>query len=170
MKKDLICLAEIVGVHGIKGMLKLKVFSEDPKNLMEYMPLCSADGKEFTFLNLQPHKNIYLTTLEGLSDRTEAEKLRGTKLYTNRDRLPKIEDEGSYYHADLVGLAVKSPEGEALGKVLTVENFGAGDLLEIKPNKGLSFYIPFNDEFAPEVNIEKKEVTIIIPLMDDSDK
>lgn len=161
---DLICVAEIVGVHGIKGMLKLKVFSETPENLMDYRPLCDAAGKKkFDFLTFQPHKNIYLVTLKGLTDRTEAEKLRGTKLYITREALPALEDDDTYYHADLIGVTAKNPDGEILGSIIQVANFGASDLLEIKPVKGPSYYVPFTAAIVPHVNLKKKEVTVIIP-------
>lgn len=160
----MICVAEIVGVHGVKGILKLKVFSETPENLMGYMPLCDAAGnRKYDFLTLLPHKNIYLATLKGLKDRTAAEKMRGTKLYIPRDSLPDIEDEGTYYHADLIGMTAKSPEGETLGRIISVANFGAGDLLEIKPVKGASYYLPFTDAIVPHVDLKAKEATVVIP-------
>ena len=164
VSSDLICMAEIVGVHGVKGMLKLKVFSEDPEKLLDYTPLCNAAGKPvFDFLTFQPHQNIYLATLKDIKDRTAAEKLRGTKLYVPRKSLPKIKDKDTFYHVDLIGLAVKSPEGIVLGKVIQVANFGAGDLLEIKPVKGASYYVPFTDAVVPHVDMEKREATVIVP-------
>ena len=160
----LICMAEIVGVHGVKGMLKLKVFSDSPENLPDYAPLCDAAGKkEFTFLTFQPHQNIYLVTLENIKDRDQAEKLRGTKLYIPRDRLPEIKDKNTYYYADLVGLAAKDANGAVIGKIIQVANFGSADLLEIKPLKGASYYVPFTKAIVPNVNIEKKEATVLVP-------
>lgn len=157
-------MAEIVGVHGIKGMLTLKVFSDTPEKLMDYMPLCDASGqKTFDFVTFQPHGNIYLITLEGITDRTAAEKLRGTQLYMPRERLPKIKDKDTYYHTDLMGLTAKSPEGEALGRIIMVANYGAGDLLEIKPPKGASYLIPFTKAIVPAVDLEKREATVIVP-------
>ena len=160
----LICMAEIVGVHGVRGMLKLKVFSDSPENLPDYAPLCDAAGKkEFTFLTFQPHQNIYLVTLENIKDRDQAEKLRGTKLYIPRDRLPEIKDKNTYYYADLVGLAAKDANGAVIGKIIQVANFGSADLLEIKPLKGASYYVPFTKAIVPNVNIEKKEATVLVP-------
>ena len=161
---NLICMAEIVGVHGVKGILKLKVFSDSPENLLDYAPLCDAAGKkEFKFLTFHPHQNIYLAQLEGLTDRTAAEKLRGTKLYVPRDRLPEIKDKNTYYYTDLIGLAAKDARGEVIGKIIQVANFGSGDLLEIKPLKGASYYIPFTKAIVPNVDIAKKEATVIVP-------
>jgi len=159
---NLICIAEIIGVHGIKGMLKLKVFSDNPEDLTDYMPLYSFDGKtEFDFKKLQPHKNIYLTTLKNINSCNDAEALRGTKLYIKKDILPVIEEDNSYYIADLIGLTAKSPDDDNLGEVVNVVNFGAGDLLEIKYKNEQSYYIAFNNNSVPKVNLEKKEITII---------
>lgn len=157
-------MAEIVGVHGIKGMVKLKVFSDNPQGLKDYAPLCNSEGEPaFTFLSLQQHGNIWLAMLEGIPDRTAAEKLRGTKLYVPRSRLPEITQENTYYHSDLIGLAAKLQDGSPLGRIVNVANFGAGDLLEIKPPKGASFYLPFTNRNVPEINIENKTAIIDLP-------
>ena len=164
MPSDMICMAEIVGVHGVKGMLKLKVFSDAPEKLMDYTPLCDAAGeKKYKFLTFQPHQNVYLATMDGVKDRTAAEKLRGTKLYVPREHLPKIKDKDTYYHADLIGLTAKDADGAVIGKIIQVANFGAGDLLEIKPLKGASYFVPFTKSVIPEINVEKREATVIAP-------
>lgn len=163
MGNALILMAEIVGVHGVKGILKVKVFSDAPGNLPDYAPLCDAAGKEFAFLTFLPHKNIYLATLETIKDCDQAEKLRGTKLYVPRDRLPKIKDKDTYYHVDLIGLTAKDAAGIVIGKILNVANFGGGDLLEIKPVKGASYYVPFTKAIVPQVDIMKKEATVLVP-------
>jgi 16S rRNA processing protein RimM len=161
--KDSICLAEIVGVHGVKGILRLKVFSDDPENILDYAPLCDAEGKEYKFLTFVPHQNIYLATLEAVKDRTQAEKLRGTRLYVPRERLPQIKEQDTYYHVDLVGLTAKDADGNIIGKTISIANFGAGDLLEIKPLKGASYYVPFTNAIVPYVDIAKKEATVLVP-------
>ena len=157
-------MAEIVGVHGVKGMVKLKVFSGAPEKLPDYAPLCDAAGKrEFKFLTYQPHQNIYLATLTEIKSRDYAEKLRGTKLYVPRDRLPKIKDQNTYYHVDLIGLAAKSADGTVIGRIIQVANFGSGDLLEIKPVKGASYYVPFTKAVVPAIDLEKREATVLVP-------
>ncbi|MCE9507774.1 MAG: ribosome maturation factor RimM [Alphaproteobacteria bacterium] len=159
----LILMAEIVGVHGVKGMLKVKVFGDDPGKLVDYQPLCDASGKKFSFLTFQPHQNIYLAALEGVSDRTAAEKLRGTKLYVPREALPQIKDKNTYYHVDLIGLTAKDADGAIIGKIIQVANFGAGDLLEIKPLQGASYYVPFTKAVVPNVDMAAREATVIVP-------
>jgi 16S rRNA processing protein RimM len=162
-KDNLICMAQIVGVHGIKGMLKLKVFSDTPDDLPDYAPLYDETGKEYKFLTYNAHGNIYLAALDAVKDRTQAEKLRGTKLYVSRDRLPAIEDEGTYYYKDLMGLAAKDADGALIGKIINIANYGAGDLLEIKPVTGASYYVPFTNAVVPNVDLAKKEATVIVP-------
>jgi 16S rRNA processing protein RimM len=157
-------MAEIVGVHGVKGIVKLKVFSDNPESLIDYAPLCDSSGKpSFKITSLHQHGNIWLAELDGLKDRTAAEKLRGAKLYVSREELPKIKNDNTYYHADLIGMAAKYPDGKPMGRVINVSNFGAGDLLEVKPVKGTSFYVPFTARIVTDVNMKTKEVTIDPP-------
>lgn len=157
-------MAEIVGVHGIKGFVKLKVFSADPEALAGDAPLCDSAGNPlFTLLSIQQHGNIWLAEIDGVEDRNAAEKLRGTKIYLPREKLPEIKDKNTFYHADLVGMAALYPDGKPLGKVLAVANFGAGDLLEIKPPKGASFYLPFTGRTVPNIDLKKKEMTVDPP-------
>ena len=157
-------MAEIVGVHGIRGLVKLKIFSDNPEALTDYAPLCDSSGqKTFTLSSLHQHGNIWLAEIEGVKDRTAAEKLRGTKLCVAREHLPKIKDDNTFYHADLIGMAARFPDGKAMGAVIQVANFGAGDLLEIKPPKGASFYVPFTARIVTHVDVSKKQVTIDPP-------
>lgn len=157
-------MAEIVGVHGIKGFVKLKVFSDDPEGLAEGPPLCDSTGKtSYTLLSIKPHGNIWLSEIEGVEDRTAAEKLRGTKLYLSREHLPEIEDKKTFYHADLIGMIAKDAKDNVIGKVIAVVNFGAGDLLEIKPVKGDSFYLPFSERAVPVVDLDNRQMTVDIP-------
>ena len=115
---DLVLMAEIVGVHGVKGMLKLKIFSETPEDLPGYSPFCdAARNKTFDLLSVQPHGNTFLAEIDGIADRTEAEKLRGVKLYVTRGCLPDIAENNTFYHVDLVGLAARWPDGKPMGKV-----------------------------------------------------
>lgn len=161
---DLVLMAEIVGVHGVKGMLKLKIFSESPEDLPGYSPFCDAARKKtFDLLSVQPHGNTFLAEIDGIADRTEAEKLRGVKLYVTRGCLPDIAENNTFYHVDLVGLAARWPDGRPMGKVVNVANYGAGDLIEIRPAKGASFYVPFTDDAVPEVDIKGGFVTIDPP-------
>lgn len=158
------CMAEIVGVHGIRGVVKMKVFADDPLSLAGGPPLCDSAGKILCEIEqLTQHGTIWLATLKGLADRTAAEKLRGTKLYVSRDSLAEIKTENTYYHADLIGMEARYESGDLLGHVIAVANFGAGDLLEVKPPKGNSFYLPFTQRSVPHVDVAKKVMTVDPP-------
>lgn len=151
-------------MHGIKGLVKLKVFGNDPEALLDYAPLCDAGQKQSYVINeLIPHSNIWLAELDGVTDRTQAEKLRGVKLYVTRAQLPEIKDDHTYYHADLIGLAAEYPDGKPMGKIISIANFGAGDLLEVKPVKGSSFYVPFTKTVVPNIDLAAKKATIDPP-------
>lgn len=157
-------MAEIIGVHGIKGVVKLKLFGDNPAALTDYAPLCDSKGQTtFKLLSLVQHGTIYLAEIEGLKDRTAAEKLRGTQLFLPRAGLPEIKADKTFYHADLMGMAAKGADGAAMGRVVTVANFGAGDLLEIKPLKGASYYLPFTDACVPHIDLAAREITIVPP-------
>lgn len=162
---NLVCVAEISGAHGIKGMVKLRIFTEDPADIENYMPLCDSSGKtEFTFTKIAPHKKDFLATLEGCNDRNKAEELARTKLYTHKDKLPEIEDEDTFYYSDLIDLAALDAEGNEVGVIVNVVDFGAGELLEIlHKEKKKKFYLQFQQEYVPTVDIEGKSVTVNIP-------
>lgn len=161
--KNLLLMAEIVGVHGIKGAVKLKVFGDDPDALMD-KSLSDAAGKaSYEITRIAPHGNIYLADIKGIADRNASEKLRGVKLYLPRTALPKIKKKDTYYHADLIGMTAKHIDGQTLGTVIAVANFGAGDLLDIKPAKGNSFYVPFTDSVVPDVNVKEKTLVVDPP-------
>ena len=163
MNDDLLLMAEIVGVHGIKGDVKLKLFGEDTRLLTKNELLDAKGAPLCRIIKLRGGEGSAIATLEGLSDRTLAEKWRGKKLYLPRDILPKIKKKNTWYHIDLIGLEARHVEGAVLGKVIGVANFGAGDLLDIKPPKGNSFFVPFNDDCVPEVDIEGGFVIIDPP-------
>ena len=120
-----------------------------------YGPLESEDGtRRFEIEALRPAKDHFVARLAGVPDRDAAEKLTNIKLYVSRDRLPPIEDDETFYHADLIGLAAVTPDGAALGKVTAILNFGAGDLVEIKPaGGGEPLMVPFTDAAVPEIDM-----------------
>ena len=161
---DLLLMAEIAGAHGVKGAVKLKTFGDAPEALAKYPPLSDAKGEKlFRLRRVTEHSGIWLAEIEGVDDRTAAEKLRGTKLYLSRSVLPAIKKKNTYYHADLIGLAARYPDGREMGRVAAVANFGAGDLLEIKPPKGNSFYVPFTNAVVPDVDLAAQTVTVDPP-------
>lgn len=148
-----ICLGKITGAHGIKGLVKIAPFGEDPYLIEDLSPVFTGDSGEakLSLTHLQPQGSHFLAAVEGITDRTQAETLKGTELYVPRESLPEIEEEGAYYIEDLIGLEARDDDGETVGTVLAVHNFGAGDLLEIRQPSGESFMMPFSDETVGDV-------------------
>ena len=162
---DRICVAQIGAAHGIRGEVRLWSFTEDPMAIKAYGPLESEDGtRRFTIDALRPAKDHFVARLAGVPDRDAAEKLTNIKLYVSRDRLPPVEDDETFYHADLIGLAAVAPDGAALGIVTAIHNFGAGDLVEIKPaDGGEPLLVPFTEAAVPEIDIAAGRI-VIVPL------
>jgi 16S rRNA processing protein RimM len=162
-----ICVAQIGAAHGIRGEVRLRSFTEDPMAITAYGPLESEDGtRRFTIEALRPAKDHFVARLSGVGDRDAAERLTNAKLYVPRDRLPPVEDDETYYRADLVGLAAVTPDGAPLGTVSAVLNFGAGDVIEIRPDGGGEpLMVPFNDAAVPAVDIEAGRI-VVRPLAD----
>jgi 16S rRNA processing protein RimM len=162
---DRICVAQIGAAHGLRGEVRLRSFTEDPAAVTGYGPLESEDGtRRFEIEALRPAKDHFVARLAGVADRDAAEKLTNLKLYVPRDRLPPVEDDGTFYHADLVGLAAVTPNGAALGTVTAILNFGAGDLVEIKPvGGGEPLMVPFTDTTVPEIDIAAGRM-VVVPM------
>jgi 16S rRNA processing protein RimM len=162
---DRICVAQIGAAHGIRGEVRLRSFTEEPMAVTAYGPLESEDGtRRFTIEALRPAKDHFVARLAGVNDRDAAERLTGLKLYVSRERLPPVDDEETYYHADLIGLAAVTPEGAPLGTVTAMHNFGAGDIVEIAPQGGgETLLVPFTDLAVPEIDIAAGRVVVVPP-------
>ncbi len=166
-QRNLICLGVVTGAHGVRGLVRVKPFTETPEGVAAYGPVETKDGaKRFAIRAKGMAKDLVICELEGVTDRDVADALRGTELYVPRERLPQTdEDEEGWYHADLIGLRAVGIDGRVYGRVVGVENFGAGDLLEIAPEEGgETVLMGFTDENVPEVDIEGGKVVIDPPL------
>jgi len=135
-----VTLAAIIGAHGVTGELRLKLFSDGPESLKRYKSF-QAGARTLTLKSIRPGPNGAVARFAEVTDRNAAEALRGTELTVPRSALPPLE-EGEYYHCDLLGLACVTDEGVAIGTVAAVENFGAGDILEIEKTDGKRFMVP----------------------------
>ena len=161
---DRICVAQIGAAHGIRGEVRLRSFTEDPAAITAYGPLESEDGtRRFTIEALRLAKDHFVARLAGVADRDAAEKLTNLKLYIARDKLPPIDEDDTFYHADLVGLAAVTPSGAAFGTVTAVLNFGAGDILEIKPVSGEHLLLPFTDTTVPKIDMQARVLVVVPP-------
>jgi 16S rRNA processing protein RimM len=136
-----VALAAVAGAHGIKGEVRLKLFADSADSLKAHERLFIG-GAERKLLSLNAAGKAPIARFEGISDRTQAEGLRGSLVEVERSALPPL-GEGEYYHSDLIGLACVDRDGNELGEVASVENFGAGDLLEVRLADGRLSLIPF---------------------------
>ena len=159
----LICVGAIAGAYGVKGEVRLKSFCADPAAIADYAPLQTEDGARSFSVRLTGSTSNGLTArLGGIASKEAADALRGTKLYAPRDRLPSLPDD-EFYHADLIGLAVRDTRGRLLGRVAAVLNHGAADLLEVRgPGLGDGVLIPFTVAVVPTVDLSR-EVLIADP-------
>lgn len=156
------CLGKILSVFGVAGAVKIKSFTENPLDIANYGPLQDRHGHIFTIsgLNLLKDDMIRLS-FDQIHNRTQAEALKGTSLYVERDRLPSLEEEEAFYHADLIGLHAYDLQHNFYGKMIAVHNFGSSDILEIMPQKGnSSILIPFTLHHVPDINIEEGHLTL----------
>jgi 16S rRNA processing protein RimM len=140
-----IALAAVAGAHGVKGELRLKLFSDSIESLSRHKKVYLG-GVERRLLSIRDAKNP-VARFEGIDDRSAAEALRGSLVEVDRSALPPLEN-GEYYHADLIGLTAVDAQGERIGSVVSVENYGAGDLLEIEAQDGTRSLIPLKPGIA----------------------
>ena len=141
-----IALAAVAGAHGLNGEVKLKLFAQSAASLALHKAV-TIGGQPFALTTVRDGGKTAIARLHGITDRAGAEALRGQLVEIDRAELPLLAD-GEYYHADLVGLLVIDPAGTPLGTVVAVENYGAGDLLEIERASGGKALIPFRDPIA----------------------
>ncbi|SDE91896.1 ribosome maturation factor RimM [Rhodospira trueperi] len=151
-----VCLGVVVGVHGVRGAVRVKSFTADPADVGAYGPVWTEDGARSWGLSVVGDaKGVVLCRLDGVDDRTAAEALKGLRLYVPRDALPPAGEDEEYYHADLIGLRVERQDGTALGTVRAVHDFGAGDVLDVTPTAagGKPLMIPFTRAAVPVVDV-----------------
>ena len=141
-----IALAAVAGAHGVKGELRLKLFSDSAQSLAAHENVY-VGGALRRLLSVRDSGKTAVARIEGVADRSAAEALRGSLVEVDRSQLPPLED-GEYYHADLIGLPAFDRQGSAVGSVVAVENYGAGDLLEIEGEGGTRSLIPFKPGIA----------------------
>jgi 16S rRNA processing protein RimM len=141
-----IVLAAVVGAHGVKGELRLKLFSDSVESLARHSKL-HVGGEERRLLTIRDSGKVAVARFEGIADRSAGEALRGSLVEVDRSALPLLA-EGEYYHADLIGLPCVDGQGLRWGQVVAVENYGAGDLLEVEGEDGKRSLIPFQPTVA----------------------
>lgn len=157
---QLVCVGVITTVHGVHGNVKVKSFTHNAADFAAYGELQDAFGKRsFKVAVVGEIKDQFLVKIDGVTDRNQAEALRGTELFVLREKLPQTaEDE--FYYADLIGMTAKTPEGEVIGTVKAVYNFGAGDVLEIENDPD---FIVFSNETVPTVDLKERFLIVRRP-------
>jgi 16S rRNA processing protein RimM len=158
---DWVCLGVVGRPHGVKGLVRIRPFTEDPEAIAAYGPLTDRKtGRKYTVSVANVTKGMVIARIEGVEDRDQADALKGTELWVDRGALPEIEDEEAFYHHDMIGLRAVAKGGEAIGEVVGIENYGAGDLLELRTQEGRLVLVPFTRDTVPEVDIEGGRVVI----------
>ncbi|WP_421933476.1 ribosome maturation factor RimM [Phenylobacterium sp.] len=165
MADRLLQVARVAGAFGVRGEIRITTFTEDPLALATYKVLLRQDGSAgLTITAARPVKGAIIARAKGVDTRDQAEALRGLTLFVSRDSLPPP-DEDEFYLADLIGLPIEGPQGEALGTVKTIQDFGAGDLIEVQPPMGPSWWLPFTRENVPEVRMSEGKLIAIPPVL-----
>ena len=145
--------------------MRLWSFTAEPLAVAHYGPLETEDGKRrFEIETLRPVKDHLVARLKGIGDRDAAEGLRNLDLFVPRERLPPIEEADTFYHADLIGLDVVTPDGAQIGTVHALHNFGAGDIIEIMPvGSGEPLMLPFTDATVPKIDLAARQIVVVRP-------
>ena len=159
MSQDRVLLGVVAAPHGVRGLVRIKSFTEDPMAVAAYGPLSDESGKkEYRVEALSAARGAVLARIEGVADRTAAEALRGLRLFVERQRLPHT-GEREWYEADLIGLEAAGTAGRDWGKVIAFHDFGAGSVMEVSGG----VMLPFTDEAVPEIDVEGGKVLIDPP-------
>jgi 16S rRNA processing protein RimM len=160
---DRVLLGEIGAAQGLKGEVRLRSYTQDPAAIARYGALDDEHGRRIEIESLRVTPKALIARIKGVTTREGAEALANTKLYIARSRLP-ARDEEEWYHADLIGLAVVNAAGAPIGTVIAVQNFGAGDLIEVKPSAGgPTVLVPFTRDAVPEVDVEGGRLVLVPP-------
>jgi 16S rRNA processing protein RimM len=166
MARDIL-LAAIVGAQGLKGAVKVKLFTETPEALTRYGLLKDRHGKHYEVTAIRSARGgEAVISLAGISERNQAEELKGTELFISRGQLPAAGAE-EFYHADLIGLEAQDGEGRTLGKVAAIHNFGAGDVIEIVRPDGDNVLLAFTRETVPVIDLAGGRVVVAVPEEDE---
>jgi 16S rRNA processing protein RimM len=159
-----ICLGQIGAPHGVRGEVRLRSFTANPDAIAGYGPLETEDGHVVKIESLRRAKDHFVARLAGISDREAAERMTNVKLYVLRERLPPPDHADEFYHADLIGLAAVDRGGCNLGIVIAIHNFGAGDLIEIKPaSGGVTKILRFDEATVPVVDLAAGRLVVELP-------
>ena len=155
MSQTLVLVGRVAGAFGVRGEVRITAYTADPMSLCAYGPLLREDGAlGLTLTSARVAKDGVVARTREIDSKEAADALRGLRLFVPRDRLPEPDDEDEFYLTDLAGLEARDTQDAVIGRVKSVQNFGASDMLEITPSGGgPTWYLPFTREAVPEVRI-----------------
>lgn len=157
-----VCLGVVVGAKGLRGEVRIKSFTQDPRGVGAYGPVTTADGRTFQVAVVGEAsgaaRGVVIARLSGVADRDAADRLKGAQLYVERGALPAAGD-GAFYHADLIGAQVRLTDGTVLGAVSALHNFGGGDMMEVGEGRG-SILVPLTREVIAALDLAAGRVTV----------
>ena len=158
-----VCVGCIAGAHGVQGLIRINSYTEDPMDVASYGPVTDENGERMFELEAKRMaKTQVVARIKGVMDRNAAEALQGLCVYVLREVMPPTADD-EFYCEDLIGLAAETVDGKSLGKVLSLQEFGAGEILEIGRRRGGTTLVPFTKDVVPRVDLEGKRVVIDPP-------
>ncbi|MDO8605754.1 MAG: ribosome maturation factor RimM [Phaeospirillum sp.] len=161
---DRVCVGVVVGVHGIRGAVRVKSFTEVAADIGYYSPVEDEAGATKIRLKVTGEvKGQVIVTLDGVTSREAAEALKGTKFWVSRERLPRT-GEDEFLYSDLIGMTAVGLGGQILGTVTAVHDFGAGDVLDIALVPKGSLMVPFSKDSVPEVDVSGRKLVVIPPV------
>ena len=159
-RTNLVCLAAVAAAHGVRGALKLRCFTEDPRSVADYGPLFDAHGHELFAIEIVGEtRGGVIIKADGIDDRNSAERLRGIELFVPRGQLPKA-DADEFYQNDLIGLEVRRADGAVLGRVTAIHDFGAGEVIGFEDQDGRESMLPFTEHHVPVVDLDAGYVEV----------
>lgn len=169
----MVLMGAIIGAHGVKGEVKVKSFAAEPAAIAAYGALADKAGRSFELAlvgRASPRKapggkgqDILIARIKGVGDRNAAEALKGVELFVARDRLPAVADAEEFYLADLIGLAAFDRDGRPMGRVVGVDNFGAGDVLSLEGGPQGAFDVAFTRALVPVVDLAQGRIELDLP-------
>ena len=156
-------IAKIISAHGIKGHVKISHFLFDSSNLLKYGKIFDHSGNIVKIKLLGQKPPNLIVQIADINDRDAAEGIQGEFLYIEKAQLPEIKSANSFYYIDLIGLQLINKVGDEIGQIINVDNFGAGDVIEIRLLNGKIEMLPFNNDTFPQINITEKYAIVDLP-------
>ena len=171
MTSGRVAIGAVTGAHGVKGQFKVKPFTESPRDIAAYGPVQAGDRSLTLSVRGVTSNGLVIAAAAEITDRDSAAALRGTRLEVDRSALPEAGTD-EIYHTDLIGMSVESVDGEQLGRIAALHDFGAGEIAEVRPPRGPTVMLPFDAAFVPEIDLGARRVVVAPPegLLDPPDQ